>query len=62
MYFLATACFENSKKQKFISSKFQKQTNFATPKFQENFHNFAALCLKYRIEQRKISRHMVGNL
>ena len=53
--------FSNSLFRKFEETKVHF-FKISTPKFQENFHNFAALCLKYRIEQRKISRHIVGNL
>ena len=47
-------CFENSKKRKFISSKFRKQGNFVISKFRKNSHNFAAFSSKYRIERREI--------
>ena len=54
--FLTTVhCFENSKKQKFISSKFRKQEKFVTSKFPKNSHHFAAFASKYRIERREIS-------
>ena len=57
--FLMTVCrFENSKKQKFISSKFRKQEKFVTSKFRKNSHNFAAFSSKYRIERREIPREI----
>ena len=57
--FLMTVCrFENSKKRKFISSKFRKQAKFVTSKFRKNSHNFAAFSSKYRIERREIPREI----
>ena len=57
--FLTTVhCFENSKKRKFISSKFRKQEKFVTSKFRKNSHHFAAFSSKYRIERRKIPREI----
>ena len=57
--FLTTVhCFENSKKWKFISSKFRKQEKFVTSKFWKNLHHFAAFSSKYRIERREILREI----
>ena len=57
--FLTTVhCFENSKKRKFISSKFQKQEKFVTSKFRKNLHHFAAFSSKYHIERREIPREI----
>ena len=57
--FLTTVhCFENSKKRKFISPKFQKQEKFVTSKFRKNSHHFAAFSSKYRIERCEIPREI----
>ena len=72
--FLTTVhCFENSKKRKFISSKFRKQEKFVTSKFRKslqqgkfvtskfrkNSHHFAAFSSKYHIERREILRKIL---
>ena len=58
VFLMTVRRFENSKKRKFISSKFRKQGKFITSKFLKNSHNFAAFSSKYCIERREIPREI----